>query len=82
VAEVAIEHVAVSASAQHAGAIDLKAQWTALGQVGHWGHTHIRQNRYDAIMTIKPLDGAWKIIDVELLEERRIDPFARSNPQG
>ena len=62
--------------------LDLKAQWTALGQVGHWGHIHTRQNRYDAIVTIKPVDGAWKIIDLELLEETRIDPFAPSAPKG
>ncbi|MDH4008078.1 MAG: hypothetical protein OEU35_08450, partial [Desulfuromonadales bacterium] len=59
-----------------------KAQWTALGQVGHWGHIHTRQNRYDAIVTIKPVDEAWKIIDLELLEETRIDPFAPSAPKG
>ena len=82
VEDVAIEDVAVSESAKHAGALDLKAQWTALGQVGHWGHIHTRQNRYDAIVTIKPVDGAWKIVDLELLEERRIDPFAPSTPKG
>ena len=82
VEEIAIEDVAVSESAKHDGAIDLKAQWTALGQVGHWGHIHTRQNRYDAIVTIKPVDGAWKIIDLELLEEKRIDPFAGSSSKG
>jgi len=82
VEEIAIEEVAVSESAKHAGAIDLKAQWTALGQVGHWGHIHIRQNLYDAIVTIKPVDGVWKIIDLELLEEKRIDPFAGSSSKG
>lgn len=82
VEEIVIEAVAVSESAKHAGAINLKAQWTALGQVGHWGHIHTRQNRYDAIVTIKPIDGAWKIVDLELLEETRIDPFAASQPKA
>lgn len=82
VEQVAIEDVAVSESIKHDGALDLKAQWTALGQVGHWGHIHTRQNRYDAIVTIKPVDGAWKIIDLELLEETRIDQFAQSAPKG
>jgi hypothetical protein len=80
VEEVAVEDVAVSESAGHSGALDLKARWTALGQVGHWGHIHTRQNRYDAIVTVKPVDGAWKIIGLELLEEKRIDPFAPANP--
>jgi hypothetical protein len=82
VEEVAIENVSVKDSTKHDGALDLKAQWTALGQVGHWGHIHARQNRYDAIFTIKPVDGAWKIIDLELLEEQRIDPFANSSPKA
>ena len=77
VKEVAIEDVEVSKSTRHDGALALRAQWTALGQVGHWGHIHSRQNRYDAIVTIKPVAGAWKIIDLELLEEKRIDSYAK-----
>jgi hypothetical protein len=72
VMEVAIEDVGVSKSIQHDGALDLRTQWTALGQVGHWGHVHSRQNRYDAIVTIKPVDGVWKIFDLELIEEKRL----------
>jgi len=55
---------------------DIRSQWTALGTVGHWGHTHIRQNLYDAILTIESVDGVWKIVDMEILEETRIDPNA------
>ena len=55
---------------------DLRAKWTALGTVGHWGHTHIRQNLYDAILTIQSIDGVWKITGMEVLEESRIDPSA------
>jgi len=82
VKEVAIEEVKVSKSTAQDGALDLRAQWTALGQVGHWGHVHSRQNRYDAIVTIKPVDGAWKITRLDLLEERRIDPYAGPDPSG
>jgi len=69
---VAVEDVMVSKSTRRDGALDLRAQWTALGLVGHWGHIHSRQNHYDAIVTIKPVAGAWKIIDLELLEEKRL----------
>jgi hypothetical protein len=55
---------------------DVRAQWTALGTVGHWGHTHIRQNLYDAVLTIESIDGVWKITGMEVLEESRIDPNA------
>jgi hypothetical protein len=52
------------------------ARWTAMGSVGHWGHIHIRQNQYEANITVEPVDGAWKITGLELLEEKRIDPYA------
>jgi hypothetical protein len=52
------------------------AKWTAMGSVGHWGHIHVRKNQYEANITVEPVDGAWKITDLELLEEKRIDPYA------
>jgi len=53
-----------------------RTQWTAMGSVGHWGHIHIRKNQYEANITVEPVDGAWKITDLELLEEKRIDSYA------
>jgi hypothetical protein len=55
------------------------AKWTAMGSVGHWGHIHFRKNQYEANIIVEPLDGAWKITGLELLEEKRIDPYA--NPK-
>jgi len=54
----------------------LRGQWTAMGTVGHWGHVHTRQNLYNAIVTIEAVDGAWKITELEVIEENRIDPSA------
>jgi hypothetical protein len=54
----------------------IRGRWTALGTVGHWGHIHTRQNLYDAVVTVKSVDGQWKIVDLELIEEKRIDPAA------
>ena len=54
----------------------IAGRWTALGSVGHWGHIHMRQNLYDAIVTVEAIDGQWKITNLELLEEKRIDPNA------
>jgi hypothetical protein len=54
-------------------------KWTAMGSVGHWGHIHIRKNQYEAKITVEPVDGAWKITNLELLEEKRIDSYA--NPE-
>ena len=52
----------------------IKGRWAAQGSVGHWGHVHTRRNRYDAIVTVEAVDGVWKIVDLEILEEQRIDP--------
>ena len=52
----------------------IKGRWMAQGTVGHWGHVHIRRNQYDAIVTVEADGDAWKITDLEVLEERRIDP--------
>jgi len=54
----------------------ITGRWTALGSVGHWGHTHMRKNLYDAVVIVEAINGRWKITDLELLEERRIDPNA------
>ena len=50
-----------------------------MGSVGHWGHIHIRKNEYEANVTVEPVQGAWKITGLELLEEKRIDRYA--NPK-
>jgi hypothetical protein len=52
------------------------AKWTAMGTVGHWGHIHTRENQYEANIIVEPVEGAWKITGLELLEEKRIDPYA------
>lgn len=49
-----------------------EGQWTALGTVGHWGHAHTRVNRYKARMTFRPVDLAWKITGLEVLELKRL----------
>lgn len=46
--------------------------WDVRGSVGHWGHVHERVNRYSAELMIEPLDGTWKITQLELLEEQRV----------
>ena len=50
----------------------VRCVWNVSGSVGHWGHTHQRTNQYEAVLTIRPIDGAWKITDLELLQEERL----------
>ena len=47
-------------------------KWDVSGSVGHWGHIHIRKNQYDAILTVKAVDGEWKITELEILNEQRL----------
>jgi len=65
----------VKKSIKQKGAIDVRTKWTAVGSVGHWGHIHTRQNVYDAILTLAVVNGSWTITGIELLEEKRVDPF-------
>jgi hypothetical protein len=62
-------------------AFRLNTRWTAMGSVGHWGHVHMRKNYYDALITVSAIDGRWKITDLELLEETRIEPYGQSQQQ-
>ncbi len=43
-----------------------KSTWTVSGTVEHWGHVHERQNQFDAVFTIEPRDGHWKITRMDV----------------
>jgi hypothetical protein len=75
VEQVEVLETEVQKSKKQKGALDVKTRWTAIGSVGHWGHIHTRQNVYDAILTLAVVNGAWKIMVLELLEEKRVDPY-------
>lgn len=77
VKEVKIQEVSMKNLDDRPLALLLHSKWTAMGTVGHWGHIHTRKNQYEANITVEPVDGAWKITDLELLEEKRIDPYAK-----
>jgi hypothetical protein len=49
-----------------------RCRWTVEGTVEHWGHVHARTNAYEAVFRIEPRDGVWKIIDMEVLSEERV----------
>jgi hypothetical protein len=77
VKQVDVQETDVKESSKQKGVLDIRTKWTAVGSVGHWGHIHTRQNVYDAILTLAVADGSWKIIGIELLEEKRVDPLAK-----
>ena len=82
VTQIEVKEVQLDPSQHRPGAVDVRTRWTALGNVGHWGHIHTRRNLYDAILTLDVSDGSWKIVDMEIVEEKRIDPFgSQSAPE-
>jgi len=54
------------------GGFDAVASWMVGGNVTHFGHRHFRQNRYDARVSVVPVDGIWKIRTIEVLGEERV----------
>ena len=50
----------------------LAATWTVIGSVGHWGHIHQRQNQYQARLHVAPIEGEWKLVGLDILEEKRL----------
>jgi hypothetical protein len=82
VEEIEIHNVTVSDSNERDDGLEFWATWTVLGSVGHWGHIHSRQNQYEAILTLAADEGFWKITDMEMLEEKRLDPFAPKQAAG
>jgi hypothetical protein len=67
-----IELVELDARAAGGGAFFADATWNVAGSVGHWGHVHTRRNRVRARLTVGPVDGAWKLTGMEVLEEERL----------
>jgi hypothetical protein len=43
-----------------------------MGSVGHWGHIHQRQNQYQARLHVAPIEGEWKLVGLDILEEKRL----------
>ena len=49
-----------------------RVSWSALGAVGHWGHSHTRTNVINGRVTVQPVNDAWKITGLEILDQRRL----------
>ena len=64
------------------GGFVYRCRWNASGSVGHWGHIHRRTNQYEAVFTVEPIEGRWRIAAIDLREEKRIDAGAASQATG
>lgn len=78
VREVSVQAATARKLEERAFGHSVKAKWTALGSVGHWGHVHVRKNQYEAVVTLEAVDGSWKITGLDLLEEERLDPYTQT----
>ncbi len=67
-----IEVTDLATRASEDGGFIAEASWNVAGSVGHWGHVHQRRNRYQAELDIRPVDGDWKITNLEILQEERL----------
>ena len=47
------------------------AEWRADARAGHWGHLHRRRMHFSALMELKPLENAWKLIGLTVLDVRQ-----------
>ena len=59
-------------AADESTAFRAQATWNVNGSVGHWGHVHTRSNQYQAELLIQAIDGHWKLVAMNVLQERRL----------
>ena len=67
-----VEVIDIEATPAEGHAFVATTTWRVGGSVGHWGHLHQRKNQYRAELAVEPIDGVWKLVDLEILEEERI----------
>lgn len=49
-----------------------RCRWNVAGTVEHWGHIHERINQYEANFRVADIDGVWKVTQLDLLNEERL----------
>lgn len=54
------------------GGLEADVAWACMGNVSHWGHVHPRRNQYRGQLLIEPVEGTWKVTEVNILEEERL----------
>ena len=78
--EIALRDAEVIDSAPDEGgeAMKIQANWATVGEVSHWGHTHERTNRYEARLIFAPVGEQWKLQDLDLQNEERVQKVSRN----
>jgi hypothetical protein len=52
-------------------AFGYRCEWNLIGTIEHWGHIHQRTNQYDAMFRVELKDDAWKITQMQTLDEQQ-----------
>ncbi|HMO14549.1 MAG TPA: hypothetical protein PKD64_09120 [Pirellulaceae bacterium] len=45
--------------------------WNLVGTIEHWGHIHTRTNEYRALFQVEEREGAWKITEMQVVDQRQ-----------
>jgi len=58
-------------AARDGSTVRMDTTWQVIGTVGHSEHVHVRGNTYSAILTVEPVEGAWRITGFDLTDVDR-----------
>ena len=47
------------------------SEWRANASAGHWGHLHQRRMRFSALMEMQPVESAWKLTGLTVVDVRQ-----------
>jgi len=72
VTDLALRKCHMVSSSKKTARFRVQAEWITIGQVSHWGHTHERSNRYQAMIDVRAFGRKWKIAGLELFNEERL----------
>ncbi len=67
-----IDVVGMTARTGDGGGFLADVTWVVGGSVGHWGHLHQRRNQYQAELEVRPVNGVWKLVSLQVLQEERL----------
>ena len=54
----------------------VRHRWRVYGTVFHFGHRHGRINEYQALYTVSAAADGWRITDLRIEQQQRVDPTA------
>lgn len=51
----------------------IQCRWNVSGTVEHWGHIHRRKNQYVGNFEVRPFEGDWRLVGLDLTHEERLE---------